>query len=170
MAEIFIKEAARRIFAVERQSKGDRKGSAWEARAGEGPDHTAEPPRRGNLRKSPWISPGTGLFNRPWGTGGRAGIWTWAKGPVHLLPADPRRVLVPFARSKGTPPAGGTSFLERKEAKNFLRNCVSPAPPTVWIEFHITARKRIYRCGTMRTSSPTKRLGRCNQKPPPKRP
>ena len=96
MAEIFIKEAARRIFAVEERAKGYGKKSAWEARAGEGPDNAAKPPRRGNLLKSPWISPGTGLFNCPWGTGGRAGIWTWANGPVHLLPADPGGLLVSF--------------------------------------------------------------------------
>ena len=74
MADIFIKEAARRIFAVEGQANGYRKKSAWEARAGEGPDNTAKPPRRGDLLKNSWISPGTGLFDRLWGTGGRAGI------------------------------------------------------------------------------------------------
>ena len=109
MAEIFIKEAARRIFAVEGQAKGYEKGSAWEARAGGEPDNTAEPPRRGDLRQGPWISPGTGPFNHPWGTGGRAGIWTLdglaQHGQVHLLPADPRHVFGSFCRAtKGTRP------------------------------------------------------------------
>ena len=119
MADIFIKEAARRIFAVEGQAKGYRKKSAWEARAGEEPNNAAEPPRRGNLLKSPWISPGTGLFDCPWGTGGRAGIWTLdglvQHGQVHLLPADPRRSFGFFSPAeKRNPPAGGTPLSCKK--------------------------------------------------------
>ncbi len=109
-------------FCQSRTSLRLQKKSAWEARAGEGPDNTAEPPRRGDLRKGPWISPGTGLFNHPWGTGGRAGIWTLdglaQHGQVHLLPADPRHAFGSFCRvTKGTRPQAEPRFLGRKLGK-----------------------------------------------------
>ena len=134
MADIFIKEAARRIFAVEGQAKGYRKKSAWEARAGEEPNNAAEPPRRGNLLKSPWISPGTGLFDCPWGTGGRAGIWTLdglvQHGQVHLLPADPRRSFGFFSPAeKRNPPAGGTTFLQESRQRILCETPFRLTPP-----------------------------------------
>ena len=135
------------------------KKSAWEARAGEGPDNTAELPRRGDLLKGSWISPGTGLFDCPWGTGGRAGIWTLdglvQHGQVHLLPADPRRSFGFFSPAeKRNPPAGGTPLSCKKAwQRTSCETAFRSRRLGCWSGFQIPARKTIHAQGPMESSA-----------------
>ncbi len=98
------------------------------------------------------------LFDLLWGSGGKAGIWTWANGPVHLLPADPRRSFGFFSPAeKRNPPAGGTTFLKLKKSrqKTFCETPFRPRRLQSGLGSAIQHERACILAGRWRTAAPT---------------
>ena len=122
---------------------------------------TQKPPHKGSCLLSVIYCPPTQVIRPPTGDRGESGDMDLGRaGTARTSPSAPRgppaRFWFLLSCNKRNPPAGETSFLVRKEAKNFCgKLALSFSPPGNKTKFQQTARKKIPGFRTMKSGAQT---------------